>query len=272
VAEVTNLRDAVASLVHDGDSVALEGFTHLIPFAAAHEIVRQRRRDLELIRMTPDLVYDQLIGMGCARRLVFSYAGNPGVGSLHRVRDAIEKGWPAPLEIEEHTHAGMANRYAAGAARLPFAILRGYTDTDLVPRTRVEPIACPFTGEVVNAVPALRPDVSIVHAQRADPRGNVQLWGILGIQKEALLAADRSLVTVEEIVDDLEPRPGAIVLPTWAITAVAEAPRGAYPSYAHSYYDRDNDFYKAWDAIARDRDRFKAWMEEHVLWSTAPTR
>jgi glutaconate CoA-transferase subunit A len=166
----------------------------------------------------------------------------------------------------------MANRYAAGAARLPFAVLKGYTGTDLVPRTRVAPITCPFTGEVVNAVPALRPDVAIVHGQRADRKGNVQLWGILGIQKEALLAADRSLVTVEEIVDELEPRPGAIVVPGWAITAVAEAPRGAYPSYAHSYYDRDNDFYKAWDQIARDRDGFKAWMEEHVLWSTAPTR
>jgi glutaconate CoA-transferase, subunit A len=272
MAEVTGLKDAIADLVRDGDSVALEGFTHLIPFAAGHEVIRQGRRDLELIRMTPDLIYDQMIGMGCARRLVFSYAGNPGVGSLHRVRDAIEHAWPAPLEIEEHTHAGMANRYAAGAARLPFAVLKGYTGTDLVPRTRVEPIACPFTGEVVNAVPALRPDVSIVHAQQADRRGNVQLWGILGIQKEALLAADRSLVTVEEIVDELEPRPGSVLIPTWAITAVAAAPRGAYPSYAHSYYDRDNDFYKAWDPIARDRDEFKAWMEEHVLWSTAPTR
>jgi glutaconate CoA-transferase subunit A len=272
MARITTLHDAVAELVHDGDSVALEGFTHLIPFAAGHEILRQGRRQLELIRMTPDLVYDQMIGTGCARKLVFSYAGNPGVGSLHRVRDAIENGWPAPLEIEEHTHAGMANRYAAGAARLPFAVLKGYTDTDLVPHTRVEPITCPFTGEVVNAVPALRPDVAIVHAQRADRKGNVQLWGILGIQKEALLSADRALVTVEEIVAELEPRPGAVVIPTWAITAVAEAPRGAYPSYAHDYYDRDNDFYKAWDPIARDRDAFTAWMEEHVLWSTAPTR
>jgi glutaconate CoA-transferase, subunit A len=272
VAEVTTLAEGIADLVHDGDSVALEGFTHLIPFAAGHEVIRQGRRDLELIRMTPDLIYDQLIGMGCARRLVFSYAGNPGVGSLHRLRDAVERGWPTPLELEEHTHAGMANRYAAGAARLPFAVLRGYTGTDLEPRTNVAPITCPFTGEVLNAVPALRPDVAVVHAQRADRRGNVQLWGIVGIQKEAILAADRALVTVEEVVDELEPRPGAIVIPTWAITAVAEAPRGAYPSYAHSYYDRDNDFYKAWDAIARDRDEFKAWMEEHVLWSTAPTR
>jgi glutaconate CoA-transferase, subunit A len=270
MAELVSLHDGIAELVHDGDSVALEGFTHLIPFAAGHEVIRQGRRDLELIRMTPDLIYDQMIGMGCARRLVFSYAGNPGVGSLHRVRDAIENSWPAPLEIEEHTHAGMANRYAAGAARLPFAVLRGYTGTDLVPRTRVEPIACPFTGEVVNAVPALRPDVAIVHAQRADRRGNVQLWGIIGIQKEALLSADRSLVTVEEIVDELEPRPGAVVIPAWAITAVAAAPRGAYPSYAHDYYDRDNDFYKAWDAISRDRDTFLSWAERWT--ATAPTR
>jgi glutaconate CoA-transferase subunit A len=272
MAEVTSLTEAIGSLVHDGDSVALEGFTHLIPFAAGHEILRQGRTELELIRMTPDLIYDQMIGMGAARKLVFSYAGNPGVGSLHRVRDAIEKGWPAPLEIEEHTHAGMANRYAAGAARMPFAVLKGYRGTDTEKWTNVAPITCPFTGEVVRAVPALRPDVSIIHAQRADRSGNVQLWGILGIQKEALLAADRSLVTVEEIVDELAPRPGAIVIPAWAITAVAEAPRGAYPSYAHGYSDRDNDFYKAWDAIARDRDEFKAWMEEHVLWSTAPTR
>jgi glutaconate CoA-transferase, subunit A len=270
MAEVTSLKDAIAGLVHDGDSVALEGFTHLIPFAAGHEIVRQGRRELELIRMTPDLIYDQMIGMGCARKLVFSYAGNPGVGSLHRVRDAIEKGWPAPLEIEEHTHAGMANRYAAGAARLPFAVLKGYTGTDLVPLTRVAPIECPFTGEVVNAVPALRPDVSIVHAQQADRKGNVQLWGILGIQKEALLAADRSLVTVEEIVDELEPRPGAIVVPSWAVTAVAEARRGASPSYAHGYYDRDNDFYKGWDEISRDRDKFLSWAEGWT--ATAPTR
>jgi glutaconate CoA-transferase subunit A len=270
MAEVTTLKDAIAALVHDGDSVALEGFTHLIPFAAGHEIVRQGRRELELIRMTPDLIYDQLIGMGCARKLVFSYAGNPGVGSLHRVRDAIENGWPARLEIEEHTHAGMANRYAAGAARLPFAVLKGYRGTDLEKWTNVAPIQCPFTGEVVNAVPALRPDVAIVHAQQADRKGNVQLWGILGIQKEAVLAADRALVTVEEIVDELEPHPGAIVLPSWAITAVAEAPRGASPSYAHGYYDRDNDFYKEWDAISRDRDKFLSWAERWTV--TAPTR
>ena len=268
MAEITSLHDAVAGLVRDGDSVALEGFTHLIPFAAGHEIIRQGRRELELIRMTPDLIYDQMIGMGCARRLVFSWGGNPGVGSLHRLRDAVEKGWPEPLELDEYTHAAMANRYAAGAARLPFGVMRGAMGTDLEART----ITCPFTGEELTAVPALRPDVGIVHAQRADRQGNVQLWGIVGIQKEVVLASERSLVTVEEVVDELEPRPGAIVIPRWAVTAVAEAARGAHPSYAHSYYDRDNDFYKAWDPIARDRDAFKAWMEEHVLWSTAPTR
>jgi glutaconate CoA-transferase subunit A len=245
--------------------VALEGFTHLIPFAAGHEIARQRRRELTLIRMTPDLIYDQLIGMACARKLVFSWGGNPGVGSLHRFRDAVEQGWPAPLELEEHSHAGMANRYAAGAADLPFAVLRGYVGTDLMKRSEtVAPVTCPFTGETLTAVPAIRPDVGIVHAQRADREGNVQLWGIIGVQKEIVLASARSVVTVEEVVDELEPRPGAIVLPTWCITAVAEAPHGAHPSYAHDYYDRDNGFYQRWDAISRDRDRFQGWMEENV--------
>ncbi|MGA2008750.1 MAG: CoA-transferase, partial [Solirubrobacteraceae bacterium] len=196
MARLLGLSDAVAELVHDGDSVAFEGFTHLIPFAAGHEVLRQGRRDLELIRMTPDLLYDQLIGMGAARRLVFSYGGNPGVGSLHRFRDAIEHGWPHPIEIEEHSHAGMANRYAAGAAALPFAVLRGYTGTDLVEHTNVRFVACPFTGERLAAVAALRPDVAIVHAQEADRAGNVQLWGIPGVQKEAVLAAAASLVTV----------------------------------------------------------------------------
>jgi glutaconate CoA-transferase, subunit A len=265
VAELLQLDEAVRELVHDGDRVALEGFTHLIPFAAGHEIARQGRRDLTLIRMTPDLIYDQLIGVGCARKLVFSWGGNPGVGSLHRLRDAVEKGWPAPLELEEHSHAGMANRYAAGAAGLPFAVLRGYVGTDLVKRSEtIAPITCPFTGEALTAVPAIGPDVGIVHAQRADRDGNVQLWGIVGVQKEIVLASTRSLVTVEEVVDELEPRPGAIVLPTWCMTAVAEAPHGAHPSYAHDYYDRDNGFYQRWDAISRDRDSFRHWMKENV--------
>ncbi|WP_327005474.1 CoA transferase subunit A [Dactylosporangium sp. NBC_01737] len=262
MAELMSLPDAVAALVHDGDTVALEGFTHLIPVAAGHEIIRQRRRDLTLVRMTPDLVYDQMIGAGCARKLIFSWGGNPGVGSLHRFRDAVERQWPGPLELEEHSHAGMANRYVAGASGLPFAVLRGYRGTDLPAQTTtVRPITCPFTGEILTAVPALKPDVTVVHAQRADRRGNVQLWGITGVQKEAVLAARRSLVTVEEIVDTLDPRPGAVVLPSWVVTAVAAAPGGARPSYAQGYYDRDNDAYRSWDAVSRDRAAFTAWLE-----------
>jgi len=265
VAELLSLAEAVRELVHDGDSIALEGFTHLIPFAAGHEVLRQDRRDLELIRMTPDVLYDQMIGMGSARKLVFSYGGNPGVGSLHRFRDAVEKGWPRPIEIEEHSHAGMANRYAAGAAHLPFGVMRGYTGTDLVGHTRVARISCPFTGEELVAVPALRPDVAIVHAQEADLEGNVQLWGIPGVQKEAVLSARRSLVTVERIVQRLVPRLGGIVIPGWVLDAVAKAPGGAQPSYALGITRRDNDFYKVWDGVSRDRDAFRAWMEENVL-------
>jgi glutaconate CoA-transferase, subunit A len=263
--EVVALGEAVRELVRDGDAVAMEGFTHLIPFAAGHEVLRQGRRELELIRMTPDVLYDQMLGMGAARKLVFSYGGNPGVGSLHRFRDAIEHGWPRPVEIEEHSHAGMANRYVAGASGMPCALMRGYEGTDLVARTRVEPVTCPFTGERLVAVPALRPDVAIVHAQEADRDGNVQLWGIPGVQKEAVLAGRRSLVTVERVVAELEPRPGGVVIPAWAIDAVAEVPGGSQPSYAHGVTRRDNDFYRAWDAISRDRDRFTAWMGEHVL-------
>jgi glutaconate CoA-transferase, subunit A len=265
MAEIVSLTEAVDDLVEDGQTLALEGFTHLIPHAAGHELIRQGRRELTLVRMTPDLVYDQLIGMGCARKLVFSWGGNPGVGSLHRLRDAVERGWPTALELEEHSHAGMATAYAAGAANLPFGVLRGYCGNDLVPRTRVEPIACPFTGEELAAVRALRPDVGIVHAQQADRRGNVQLWGITGVQKEVVLASTRTIVTVEEIVDDLEPRRGGVVLPGWVVDAVALAPGGAHPSYADGYYDRDNDFYVAWDEVSGDRDRFLAWMELHVL-------
>jgi glutaconate CoA-transferase subunit A len=265
MAELVGLAEGVAELVHDGDTVALEGFTHLIPVAAGQEIIRQGRRDLELVRMTPDIVYDQMIGAGCARRLVFAWGGNPGVGSLHRLRDAVENGWPVGLALDEHSHAGMANRYVAGASGLPFAVLRGYAGTDLLKHTAtIAPITCPFTGEVLTAVPALRPDVTVIHAQRADRSGNVQLWGITGVQKEAVLAARRSLVTVEELVDTLDPRPGAIVLPRWVVTAVAVVPRGAHPSYAQGYYDRDNAFYRDWDAISRDRDRFLAWLDRHV--------
>jgi glutaconate CoA-transferase subunit A len=262
---VASLTESVEELVHDGDTVALEGFTHLIPHAAGHELIRQGRRGLTLVRMTPDVIYDQLIGMGCASKLVFSWGGNPGVGSLHRLRDAVEHDWPGPLEVEEHSHAGMAAAYAAGAAHLPFGVLRGYQGGDLPAHTRVAAVTCPFTGEELAAVPALRPDVGIVHAQRADRKGNVQLWGIVGVQKEVVLASARTIATVEEIVDELEPVPGAVVLPSWVVDAVCLAAGGAHPSYAHGYYDRDNEFYVAWDAISRDRERFQAWMRRHVL-------
>jgi glutaconate CoA-transferase subunit A len=265
VADIVSLKTAIADLVRDRDVVALEGFTHLIPHAAGHELIRQGRQDLSLIRMTPDIVYDQLIGAGCAERLTFSWGGNPGVGSLHRLRDAVENQWPSTLELEEHSHAGMAAAYAAGASNLPFGVLRGYVDTDLVGHTSVRRIRCPFTGEDIAAVPAHRPDVGVIHAQQADKDGNVQLWGILGVQKEAILASARSIVTVEEIVDELEPRPGSVVIPSWAIDAIAVAAGGAHPSYAHGYYERDNEFYLQWDAISRDRDQFAAWIERHVL-------
>lgn len=265
MAEITSLADAVRSLVHDGQTVALEGFTHLIPHAAGHEVIRQGRRDLTLVRMTPDVVYDQLIGAGCATRLVFSWGGNPGVGSLHRFRDAVERAWPHPLDIEEHSHAGMAARYAAGASGLPFGVLRGYVGTDL-PRytSTVASVACPFTGETLTAVSALNPDVTVVHAQRADRAGNVQLWGIVGVQKEAVLSARTAIATVEEVVDELPPTPGAVVLPGWVLSAVCPVPGGAHPSYAHGYSTRDNAFYRQWDSISRDRDTFTAWIDRYV--------
>jgi glutaconate CoA-transferase subunit A len=266
VATFTGLDEAIADLVQDGATIALEGFTHLIPFAAGHEIIRQGRTGLTLVRMTPDLVYDQLIGAGCASRLVFSWGGNPGVGSLHRFRDAVEHRWPVPLELEEHSHAGMANRYAAGASGLPFAVLRGYTGTDLVRHTgNIKTVTCPFTGEVLTAVPALRPDVTVIHAQQADRHGNIRMWGITGVQKEAVLAAERSLVTVEEVVAEFEPKPGAVVLPNWVVSRVAVVPGGSHPSYADGYSVRDNGYYQDWDAISRERDSFRAWLAEHVM-------
>lgn len=264
-AKIFSLREAVAEFIHDGDTVALEGFTHLIPCAAGHEIIRQKRRNLGLIRMTPDIVYDQLIGMGCATRLRFSWGGNPGVGSLHRFRDAVEHGWPQPLEIEEHEHAGMAVAYAAGASHLPFGILRGYLGTDLPAHTSVKFIDCPFTGEKLAAVPAIRPDVTVIHAQKADRQGNVLLWGIVGAQKEAVLAASRAIVTVEEIVDKLDAPMNAVVLPSWVLSAVCLVKGGAFPSYTHGYYARDNAFYKNWDAISKDRETFLAWIDRHIL-------
>jgi len=267
MAKFQSLEAAIADNLRDGDRVAFEGFTHLIPHAAAHETIRQGRKDLTLIRMTPDIVYDQMIGMGCAKKLVFSFAGNPGVGLLRRLRDAVENGWPVPLEIEEHSHAGLANGYEAGAAGLPSAVFRGYIGAEL---KRVNPniksVTCPFTGEELACVPALRPDVGVIHAQKADKQGNVLIEGIVGAQKEAVLASRRSVVTVEEIVEDFsDVHPNACILPHWTVTAIAHVPGGAHPSYAHGYYPRDNATYLAWDAISADRETFRAWMEENVI-------
>jgi glutaconate CoA-transferase, subunit A len=267
MSEFMSLAAAVEANVRDGDTVAMEGFTHLIPHAAGHEVIRQRRRHLTLIRMTPDLIYDQLIGMGCVDKVVFSWCGNPGVGSLHRMRDAIENAWPRPLAYEEHSHAAMANAYEAGAAGLPFAVFRGYVGVDLpMVNPTIRSVTCPYTSERLATVPAIRPDVAIIHALRADRAGNVLLEGIVGVQKQAVLAAKRSIVTVEEIVEDFGPRsPNLVILPSWTVSAVVEAPGGAHPSYAHGYYKRDNAYYKKWDEISRDRDGFLAWMKINVL-------
>lgn len=267
MAEFMSLAAAVAKHVNDGDTVAMEGFTHLIPHAAGHEVIRQKRKRLTAVRMTPDLIYDQLIGMGCVDKVIFSWCGNPGVGSLHRMRDAIENGWPAPLAYEEHSHAALANAYEAGAAGLPFAVFRGYIGVDLPKVTpTIRTIKCPYTGETLATVPAIRPDVTIVHALRADRAGNVLIEGIVGVQKAAVLAAKRAIVTVEEVVDDFGPRsPNTVILPAWTVSAVVVAPGGAHPSYAQGYYKRDNAYYKQWDFISRDRDGFLAWMKTNVL-------
>jgi glutaconate CoA-transferase, subunit A len=266
MAKIVSISEAVAELVHDGDQIACEGFTHLIPFAAGHEIIRQGRRNLTLIRMTPDLIYDQMIGMGVASKLVFSWGGNPGVGSLHRLREAIEQQWPVPLELEELSHAGMVQAYMAGAAGLPFGILRGFNGTDLAKVNKnIKSISCPFTGELLAAVPAIRPDVTIIHAQKADRQGNVLLWGVIGVQKEAVLAAKRSIVTVEEIVDRLDAWPNACVLPNWVVSHVCLLPGGAYPSYAQGYYERDNRFYQEWDRVSRSRNDFLTWIAANVV-------
>lgn len=266
MSKVTTLSVAIKEFVCDGDSVAMEGFTHLIPFAAGHEIIRQGLKDLTLIRMTPDIIYDQLIGAGCAKKVIFSWGGNPGVGSLYRLRDAIENSWPQPLEVEEHSHAGMANAYVAGAARLPFAVLRGYEDNDLSKNNpQIKKVECPFTGELLAAIPALRPNVAVIHAQQADKNGNVLIYGIVGIQKEAVMAADKVIVTVEEVVEEFTPINGSVILPSLVVDAVVEAPMGAYPSYAHGYYCRSNEFYKKWNKISKTREGFEAWINENVL-------
>lgn len=264
MAAFMSLHDAIAANLRTGDSVAMEGFTHLIPYAAGHEVIRQGQKDLTLIRMTPDIIYDQIVGMGQAKKLVFSWAGNPGVGSLHRVREEIEAG---RLAIEEHSHAAMANAFEAGAANLPFAVFRGYKGVDL-PKVNpnIRSVTCPYTGEVLATVPAVRPDVAIIHALKADREGNVMLEGIVGVQKEAVLASKRSVVTVEEVVEEFGPRnANAVILPSWTVTAIAVVPGGAHPSYAQGYYKRDNAFYIGWDKIARDKAVFLTWMEENVL-------
>lgn len=266
MSEFLTLNEAIKKYVLPGSTVAMEGFTHLIPHAAGLEVIRQKITGLTLIRMTPDIIYDQLIGMGCAKKLKFSWGGNPGVGSLHRLRDAIEKGYPAKLEFEEHTHSAMANAYAAGAAGLPCAVFKGYRGTSYPEvNSNIKFIECPFTGETLTAVPANRPDVSVIHAQKADRQGNVWLKGIIGIQKEAVLCAATSIVTVEEIVDDVNDREGGVILPHWVVSAVCHVPMGAFPSYAEGYYNRDNDFYVNWDAISKDRDRFHEWMDTYVF-------
>ena len=260
------LGDAIAEYLTDGSTVAFEGFSHLIPHAAAHEAIRQGRRELELVRMTPDLIYDQMVGMGCARRLVFSYAGNPGVGLLRRIRDAVENGWPRHIEICEHSHAALANCYVAAASGLPFMVFRGYRGVSL---PEVNPdirwVRCPFTGEELAAVRSINLDLAVIHAQKADRDGNVLVEGIVGMQKEAVFAARSAIATVEEIVDELDPQANACVLPKWTLNAVCAAPGGAHPSYAHGYYERDNAAYLDWDRISADRDTFLSWMREHVL-------
>lgn len=267
MSKLTTMREAIATYVHDGDTVAIEGFTACICFAAAHEIIRQGRRDLVLCRMTPDLVYDQMVAAGCARKLVFSYLGNPGVGPLHAIRRAVEKGIPNPLELEEYSHFGMVARYIAGAYRLPFFPLRSYVGSDL-PKVnpRIQFVESPYGDGSVAVVPPLNPDVAIIHAQRADVHGNTQLWGLLGAQKEAAFAAKHVIVVVEEIVDEevIRSDPNRTLIPGLIVDAVVHEPYGAHPSYVQGYYDRDNDFYLRWDEISRDEAATRAWLEEWV--------
>jgi glutaconate CoA-transferase subunit A len=260
------MREAIATLVRDGDSVAIEGFTHLICFAAGHEIIRQRRRDLTLIRMTPDVIYDQMIGAGVARKLVFSWLGNPGVGSLHAIRRLTEGAAPT-LELEEYSHFGMVGRYIAGATRLPFYPLRSYEGTDMpAANPRIRPISSPYDDGQVYVVPPINPDVTIVHAQRADAAGNTQVWGLVGAQKEAAFAAERVIVVVEELVDEsvIRADPNRTVIPGLIVDAVVHEPFGAHPSYVQGFYDRDNTFYVEWDAIARDPQRLAGWLDAWV--------
>jgi len=260
-----DLHSAINEFVNDGETIAMEGFTHLIPFAAGHEIIRQKIKDLTAIRLTPDLIYDQMIGAGCIKKLIFSWGGNPGVGSLHRFRDAYQNSWPQKLEIEEHTHAGLTNKYVAGASGLPFTVMRGYRGSDLFDQTSgVVEINSPFSDEVLTAVSAINPDVTVLHAQQADKAGNVMLWGITGVAREAVFAAKKVLVTVEEVVEEFTPKFNSIIIPNIQIDVISLAPRGAWPSYASGYYERDNSAYIAWDKIAKERDTFLTWLDDVI--------
>jgi len=265
--KLMGMEQAIRRFVHDGDVIVIEGFTHLICFAAAHEIIRQRRRELTLSRLTPDLIYDQLIGAGCARKLVFSWAGNPGAGPLYALRRAVENGIPNPLELEEYSHYGMVARLTAGAAKLPFYPLRNYMGSDL-PRVnpQIKKVACPFTGEELAAVPALNPDTAIIHAQRADENGNAQIWGLIGVQKEAAFASRNTIVVAEEIVDEsvIRSDPNRTLIPGLIVDAVVREPYGCHPSYAQGYYDRDNDFYLRWREISKDVAQFNSYLDEWI--------
>lgn len=264
--EFISLKEAVKKYVKPGMRVAMEGFTHLIPHAAGLEIIRQKIKGLSLIRLTPDIIYDQMIGMGCADELMFSWGGNPGVGSLHRFRDAYEHEYPHKMKFEEHAHAAMANAWVAGASGMPCAIFKGYRGTSYPEiNPNIKFMDCPFTGETLTVVPAINPDLTIIHAQKADKQGNIWLKGIIGIQKETILAAKQSIVTVEEIVDRVDESNGGVVIPRWVINAVCCVPNGAFPSYTEGYYNRSNDFYIHWDKISSDRQRFQDWMQEFVL-------
>ena len=265
--KLATLHDAVAALIRDGDCVYAAGFTHLIPFAAGHEIIRQKRRELTLVRLTPDLIYDQMIAAGCAQKVIFSWAGNPGVGPLHAFRRAVEQSIPRPLAFEEYSHFGMVLRLQAGASRLPFLPTRNYVGSDLPGvNPNIRPIDCPYTGEKLFAVPALHPDLAIVHAQRADDEGNTQIWGLPGVQKEAAFAARRVMVVVEEIVprEVVHRDPNRTLIPGFIVSAVVEEPLGAHPSYVQGYYDRDNAFYFEYDEISRDQARLEAYLDEWV--------
>ncbi len=266
--KLTTMSDAIAKYVHNGDTIAIEGFTAFICFAAAHEILRQKLEGLTICRMTPDLIYDQMVAAGCVKKMIFSYLGNPGVGSLHCIRRAIENDIPNKIEIEEYSHLGMIGRYMAGAAGLPFFPLKSYLGADIA---EVNPNICfvddPYRKGRVAVVPALNPDVAIIHAQRCDRQGNTQLWGLIGMQKEVAFAAKHVIVVVEEIVleDVIRSDPNRTLIPHIVVDSVVHQPYGAHPSYVQGYYDRDNKRYLAWEKISRDQVAAEAWLEDWIF-------